>query len=152
MSTGQILLLGALAGVTIFIGLPMGRVQGISQDVKAFLSATATARVKGVKDVETPLPGVAESTQDVFLNLKKLAVNVPSGESMETRLEAKGPKAVTGADVSEDDVTAQCAAHLAAYKVPKIVQFVDTLPKSGSGKVMWRLLQDEEAARSAATD
>ena len=42
MSTGQILLLGALAGVTIFIGLPMGRVQGISQDVKAFLSATAT--------------------------------------------------------------------------------------------------------------
>ena len=47
------------------------------------------------------LPGVAESTQDVLLNLKKLAVNVPSGESMETRLEAKGPKAVTGADVSE---------------------------------------------------
>ena len=39
MSTGQILLLGALAGITIFIGLPMGRVQGISQDVKAFLSA-----------------------------------------------------------------------------------------------------------------
>jgi DNA-directed RNA polymerase, alpha subunit, bacterial and chloroplast-type len=40
-------------------------------------------------------------TQDVLLNLKKLAVNVPSGESMETRLEATGPKAVTGADVSE---------------------------------------------------
>jgi fatty-acyl-CoA synthase len=29
--------------------------------------------------------------------------------------------------------------------VPKIVQFVDVLPKSGSGKVMWRLLQDQEA-------
>ena len=64
-------------------------------------AAVAWARVKGVKDVDTPLPGVSESTQDVFLNLKKLAVNVPSGESMETRLEAKGPKAVTGADVSE---------------------------------------------------
>lgn len=64
-------------------------------------AAVTWARVKGVKDVETPLPGVAESTQDVLLNLKKLAVNVPSGESMETRLEAKGPKAVTGADVSE---------------------------------------------------
>jgi fatty-acyl-CoA synthase len=35
--------------------------------------------------------------------------------------------------------------HMAAYKVPKIVQFVDHLPKSGSGKVMWRLLQDQEA-------
>jgi DNA-directed RNA polymerase subunit alpha len=64
-------------------------------------AAVTWARVKGIKDVETPLPGVAESTQDVLLNLKKLAVNVPSGESMETRLEARGPKAVTGADVSE---------------------------------------------------
>ena len=33
------------------------------------------------------------------------------------------------------------------YKVPKIVEFVDALPKSGSGKVMWRLLQDQESAR-----
>lgn len=64
-------------------------------------AAVTWARVQGVKHVETPLPGVAETTQDVLLNLKKLAVNVPSGESMETRLEAKGPKAVTGADVSE---------------------------------------------------
>jgi DNA-directed RNA polymerase subunit alpha len=64
-------------------------------------AAVTWARVKDVRDVETPLPGVAESTQDVLLNLKKLAVNVPSGEPMETRLEAKGPKAVTGADVSE---------------------------------------------------
>jgi fatty-acyl-CoA synthase len=31
--------------------------------------------------------------------------------------------------------------------VPKIVQFADVLPKSGSGKVMWRLLQDQEAER-----
>jgi DNA-directed RNA polymerase subunit alpha len=54
-----------------------------------------------VRDADTPLPGVPESTQDVLLNLKKLAVNVPSGEPMETRLEATGPKAVTGADVSE---------------------------------------------------
>src|SRR6202171_5484158 len=64
-------------------------------------AAVTWARVTGVKDVETPLPGVAESTQDVLLNLKKLAANAPSGEPMETRLEAQGPKAVTGADVSE---------------------------------------------------
>jgi zinc transporter, ZIP family len=42
MSTGHILLLGLIAGLTIFIGLPMGRLQGVSQNVKAFLSATAT--------------------------------------------------------------------------------------------------------------
>jgi fatty-acyl-CoA synthase len=34
--------------------------------------------------------------------------------------------------------------HMAAYKVPRMVRFVDRLPKSGSGKVMWRLLQEEE--------
>ena len=39
---------------------------------------------------------------------------------------------------------------MAPYTAPRLVQFVETLPKSGSGKVMWRLLQDEEAARSAA--
>src|ERR671935_2761220 len=42
MSTGQTLLLGAIAGITIFIGLPMGRMQGLSPAVKSFLTATAT--------------------------------------------------------------------------------------------------------------
>jgi len=42
MSTAQILLLGAIAGLTIFIGLPMGRVQNVGQGVKTFLAATAT--------------------------------------------------------------------------------------------------------------
>jgi zinc transporter, ZIP family len=42
MSTGQILLLGLLAGLTIFIGLPMGRLHRVGQRVKAFLSAAAT--------------------------------------------------------------------------------------------------------------
>ena len=46
-----------------------------------------------------------------------------------------------------EDITAWAREHMAAYKVPKIVEFVDALPKSGSGKVMWRLLQDQEAAR-----
>jgi fatty-acyl-CoA synthase len=38
--------------------------------------------------------------------------------------------------------------HMAAYKVPRQVAFVDSLPKSGSGKVMWRLLQESEAGRA----
>jgi fatty-acyl-CoA synthase len=37
--------------------------------------------------------------------------------------------------------------HMAAYKVPRIVEFVDALPKSGSGKVMWRFLQEREGAQ-----
>jgi len=42
VSTAQILALGAVAGLTIFIGLPMGRVHNVAQGFKAFLSATAT--------------------------------------------------------------------------------------------------------------
>jgi len=42
MSTGQILALGAIAGLTIFIGLPVGRLTNVGQGVKSFLSAMAT--------------------------------------------------------------------------------------------------------------
>src|SRR5438132_634104 len=42
MSTAQILLLGAIAGSTIFLGLPLGRMQSVPVSVKAFMSATAT--------------------------------------------------------------------------------------------------------------
>jgi len=42
MSSSQILLLGAVAGGTIFIGLPLGRMQSVDVRVKAFLSALAT--------------------------------------------------------------------------------------------------------------
>ena len=44
------------------------------------------------------------------------------------------------------DIIAWASEHMAAYKAPKIVEFVDSLPKSGSGKVMWRLLQEKESA------
>ena len=40
--------------------------------------------------------------------------------------------------------------NMAAYKHPRIVEFVDALPKSATGKVQWRELQEEENARAAA--
>src|SRR5487761_1408484 len=42
MSTGHILLLGAIAGSTIFLGLPMSRVRSLSANARAGLSALAT--------------------------------------------------------------------------------------------------------------
>ena len=45
---------------------------------------------------------------------------------------------------TEADLIAWAREHMAAYKVPRIVEFVDALPKSGSGKVMWRALQERE--------
>ena len=48
-------------------------------------------------------------------------------------------KATTGQDIID-----WCRDTMAVYKVPRVVQFVDVLPKSGSGKVMWRALQEAE--------
>ena len=55
------------------------------------------------------------------------------------------------ASTTAQDIIDWAREHMAAYKVPRIVQFVDSLPKSGSGKVMWRLLQDAEAADPAGS-
>ncbi|HJV85193.1 MAG TPA: long-chain fatty acid--CoA ligase [Noviherbaspirillum sp.] len=38
--------------------------------------------------------------------------------------------------------------NMAAYKSPRIVEFVDSLPKSSSGKLQWRELQEREKALS----
>jgi fatty-acyl-CoA synthase len=59
------------------------------------------------------------------------------------RADAKGRTSV-------DDIIGWAREHMAAYKVPRLVEFVDELPKSGTGKVMWRALQEREAAREAA--
>ena len=69
MSTSQILLLGAVAGSTIFIGLPVGRLNGASTALKAVLSAAATGILlflffdvleHGVAPVEDALNGAVK--------------------------------------------------------------------------------------------
>ncbi|WP_179404711.1 long-chain fatty acid--CoA ligase [Burkholderia guangdongensis] len=52
--------------------------------------------------------------------------------------------------VTEDDIVAWARERMAAYKAPRVVEFVASLPKSGSGKIMWRELQEQEAAKAAA--
>ena len=49
---------------------------------------------------------------------------------------------------SEDDIINWCKDNMAAYKYPRVVEFVDALPKSGSGKVMWRTLQEAESGKA----
>ncbi|HEY4659735.1 MAG TPA: DNA-directed RNA polymerase subunit alpha [Gemmatimonadaceae bacterium] len=67
-------------------------------------AAVSWVKIDGVRSAEAKIPGVKEGTTDVLLNLKKLAIQVPSGEPKTLRFEAVGPKAVTGADVPETDV------------------------------------------------
>lgn len=43
-----------------------------------------------------------------------------------------------------DAIMSWCQANMSAYKCPKAVEFVDSLPKSPAGKIMWRALQEQE--------
>ena len=52
--------------------------------------------------------------------------------------------------LSADDLIGWCREHMAAYKVPRSVVFVEELPKSGSGKIQWRELQEREREAAAS--
>lgn len=51
-----------------------------------------------------------------------------------------------GQELDADTLIAWARGQMAAYKVPHIVEFVDALPKSATGKVQWRVLQEKEFA------
>jgi acyl-CoA synthetase (AMP-forming)/AMP-acid ligase II len=75
------------------------------------------------------LPGVAESA----------VVGVP-----DERLGEVGKAYVVrrdGSSLSDADVVAHCKDVLANYKVPRVVEFADELPRNPSGKVLKRLLR-----------
>ncbi len=57
-----------------------------------------------------------------------------------------------GSTITEDDVVAHAAETLTAYKVPKIVEFRDSLPRTVVGKVLRRVLLEEERAKAATAD
>ena len=46
--------------------------------------------------------------------------------------------------VQPESITEWARANMAAFKVPRVVSFVDSLPRTATGKVFWRELQEEE--------
>jgi long-chain acyl-CoA synthetase len=51
------------------------------------------------------------------------------------------------ATVSVDELKAHCKENLAAYKVPADIELRDSLPQSAVGKILYRILRDEVAAK-----
>jgi fatty-acyl-CoA synthase len=49
--------------------------------------------------------------------------------------------------IDEQAILDWCRQNMAAYKSPRIVEFAQSLPKSGAGKILWRELQEREASR-----
>jgi fatty-acyl-CoA synthase len=57
-----------------------------------------------------------------------------------------------GARATADEIASWCREKMAAYKVPRLFAFVDALPKSPTGKVAWRALQEREKFVPVGTD
>jgi long-chain acyl-CoA synthetase len=82
-----------------------------------------------IEDVIAMMPGVLEVA----------AVGVPdekSGEAVKVVIVRKDPA------LSAEQIKAFCRENLTAYKLPKMVEFRDELPKSNVGKILRRELRD----------
>jgi long-chain acyl-CoA synthetase len=55
-----------------------------------------------------------------------------------------------GETATEEDMIAFCKERIAAYKVPRKVEFRTELPKTMIGKILRRVLQEEEEAKAKA--
>ena len=52
--------------------------------------------------------------------------------------------------VPPEAIIAWAREKMATFKAPRLVEFVETLPKTATGKIFWRKLQEEENKRTAA--
>jgi fatty-acyl-CoA synthase len=57
-------------------------------------------------------------------------------------------KAGSQGKVSPEELIGWCRSHMAAYKIPRVIEFVQSLPRSATGKVQWRLLQEGEMVKT----
>jgi acyl-CoA synthetase (AMP-forming)/AMP-acid ligase II len=49
-----------------------------------------------------------------------------------------------GEKATPDEIVDFCREHLARYKCPKQIDFIDALPRSATGKVLKRILREKE--------
>ncbi len=77
--------------------------------------------------------------------LEAAAIGVPAddrGERVKVFVVLK-----EGQRATEEEIIAFCRKNLAAYKVPRFVEFRDSLPKTNVGKILRRVLVAEEKAK-----
>jgi long-chain acyl-CoA synthetase len=87
--------------------------------------------------------------EDILFNHPKVqlaaVVGAPdekSGEVVKAFVQLK-----PGESASEEEIKAFCKENMAGYKRPKIIEFRDELPVSNVGKVLRRVLRDEERGK-----
>lgn len=81
--------------------------------------------------------------------LEVAAIGEPSGASGEV---VKIFVVKRDPSVTAHEITEHCRKYLTGYKVPKIVEFRDELPKTNVGKILRRLLREEDEEKRKAAD
>jgi fatty-acyl-CoA synthase len=91
---------------------------------------------------ENVFPAEVEDLLAAHQDIVEVAVFGVDDEKFGQRLKAvvvlKG-----GAKLSEDDIKKHVKSNLAGYKVPRVVEFMDELPRTSTGKVLKRELKDD---------
>lgn len=80
------------------------------------------------------------------------AVNMAVVVGMPNDISGEVPKAyivkTQGAEVSEGELVKFCKERLSHYKVPRSIEFVDSLPISSTGKILRRVLRQKEREKN----
>jgi fatty-acyl-CoA synthase len=94
-------------------------------------------------------PAELEATLYKHPDIKEVAiVSAPDARRGETVKAYVVLREGSRGKVSAEDIIAWSRGHMAAYKVPREVAFSEALPRSGTGKIQWRTLQDKEWGRA----
>jgi len=90
-------------------------------------------------------PTEVESLLYGYLAVKEACVigvpDEPSGEAVKAVIVLREWEE---GKVSAENIIGWANERMAAYKYARHAEFVGSLPKSGSGKILWRVLQEQE--------
>ena len=115
----------------------------VRQDDEGFIYVVDRRKDMIISGGENIYPAEVEAAlykHDSILEVAIVGVPDPQwGESVKAYIVLK-----KGKNLSEHEVIQHCLQHLASYKKPKFVEFLDELPRNPSGKILKRVLRDKE--------
>ena len=115
----------------------------VRQDDEGFIYVVDRRKDMIISGGENIYPAEVEAAlykHDAILETAIVGVPDPQwGESVKAYIVLK-----KGKNLSEQEVIQHCLQHLASYKKPKFVEFLDELPRNPSGKILKRVLREKE--------
>lgn len=79
--------------------------------------------------------------------LEACVIGIPDEERVEKVKAFIVPRPEKAGQATAEEIISWSKQQMSAYKYPRIVEFVEALPKSGAGKILWRKLQEDELER-----